>query len=85
MGTTEKDELYAVFRANVRALREERGWSQSELARRMGVRPSFVCDLENGRSRKNKPLGVSLATVADVAKQLGVPPATLLTASRPHP
>ncbi len=63
-----------LFRANLRAIREELGLSQSELARRIERKPSYICDLEN----KRRP-GVTLETVAAIAEGLGVAPATLLS------
>lgn len=37
------------LRTEVKSRREALGWSQSELARRAGVRPSSVCLFEGGR------------------------------------
>jgi transcriptional regulator with XRE-family HTH domain len=77
MNQMNKDELYEVFRQNLRSLRIEAGMSQSELARRMDVKPSYICDLENSR----RP-GVTIATVAEIADVLGVAPSTLLSVVR---
>lgn len=68
--------LSDIFRANMRAIREELGLSQSALARKVGRMPSYVCDLENKRRPK-----VTLETVAVVAGGLGVAPAELLTSA----
>ena len=70
---TKPAELSDTFRANMRAIREEVGLSQSELARRLGRKPSYICDLENARRPK-----VSLKTVAIIAEGLGVAPFALL-------
>lgn len=72
-----RDELCDLFRANMRAIREELGISQSELARRLDVFPSYICDIENRR----RP-GLSLGTIADIAEGLGVAPATLISAAQ---
>jgi transcriptional regulator with XRE-family HTH domain len=36
------------IRGRVRRLREEKGWSQSELSRRTGIHTSSLCHLERG-------------------------------------
>ena len=53
------------FIEQVQALREEAGVSQSELARRMGKTPGYVCDMNRGRRTPN------LTTVCEFAKALG--------------
>ncbi len=58
--------------AEVRALREARGWSQSELARRAGLHSTTVSLIESGRQ---KPYAVQ---VEKLAAALGVEPAALL-------
>lgn len=73
----QKDEACDLFRSNMKAIRQELGFSQSELARRMGVYPSYVCDLENVR----RP-GLTLGTIADIAEALGVSISTLLSTVR---
>lgn len=74
------DEAYDLFRRNLRDIRTELGISQSELARRMDVYPSYICDLENSR----RP-GITLETIAKIAEHLGIAPASLLTTVRtPH-
>jgi transcriptional regulator with XRE-family HTH domain len=66
-------EMVAFFRTKMRSLREKGGLSQSELARRMGVRPSYVCDLESGRR-----VGFWSGTLLRVSRALGVAPAVLV-------
>lgn len=50
----------------LRVARIERGWSQAELGRRVGVSASAISQMERGR------LGLSLETVIEVSEQLGV-------------
>ena len=52
---------------NVAVMRTERGWSQSELARRSGVSQSFISQLELG-TRTQAQASVLVA----LAKALGV-------------
>lgn len=59
-------ELHGIFCRQLKAWREHVGISQSELARRLKMRPSMVCQLEAG---VNSP---TLDTVEKVAKALGV-------------
>lgn len=66
-------DLVSLFRENMRAIREELGISQSELARRMGKTPGYVCDMERGRRAPN------LSTLAEIANGLGVVPAVLIS------
>ncbi|MDZ4091691.1 MAG: helix-turn-helix domain-containing protein [Arthrobacter sp.] len=59
--------MYTVREAGplVRELREERGWSQVELARRANVSRTFVIDLESGKST------VETSKFMDVFQALG--------------
>lgn len=59
--------MYTVREAGplVRELREERGWSQAELARRANVSRTFVIDLESGKST------VETSKFMDVFQALG--------------
>ena len=50
------------------ALRTERGWNQSELARRAGISSPSLWALENGRTKMPK-----FETIKSVAAALGVP------------
>ena len=52
--------------------RDARGWSQSELARRVDVKPQTIQAIEAGRVRKP-------ANLVTIAKTLGVDPNYLLT------
>ncbi len=51
----------------IRELREQRGWSQRELARQTGRHQSSVSDWENGAA------DMSLATIVRLADALGLP------------
>ena len=66
-------DLVGLFRENMRAIRDELGISQSELARRMGKTPGYVCDMERGRRAPN------LSTLAEIANGLGVVPVVLIS------
>ena len=57
----------------LRRMREEKGWTQRDLAKQAKVTPGYVAQLEMG-VRKNP----SLETLKRLAKALGVPVAALL-------
>lgn len=57
----------------VRALREARGWTQSDLARRAGVSHSYVNRLESGRYQRP-----SQEQLGKIVTALGVPLSTFL-------
>lgn len=61
----------------VRALRGERGWAQAELARRAGVSPRFLVELEGGTGN------ISVRRLHDVAGALGVSLVTLVAGLGP--
>jgi transcriptional regulator with XRE-family HTH domain len=50
--------------------------SQSELARRIGAKAGYICDLENNRR------SVRLGTIARIAEALNVSPASLVSTVR---
>ena len=63
-------------------LRRERGLTQTELAARVGVTPSLITRLENGRSAR-----CPISVVLDIADELGVGPDALVGAGQqvgPH-
>jgi transcriptional regulator with XRE-family HTH domain len=68
-----EEQLLDLFRDNMRAIREELGISQSELARRVGKCPGYICDVERGRR------SVNLGTLASIADGLGVNPSQLIS------
>jgi transcriptional regulator with XRE-family HTH domain len=43
------DDLRRAFGAAVRTLRQERGWTQEDLADAAHLQPTYVSDLERGR------------------------------------
>ncbi len=45
----------------IRGLREERGWTQKELAQRLGVSRQTVIALERGRYDPSLPLAFAIA------------------------
>ena len=45
----------------LKSLRRERGWSQSELADRVGVSRNSIISIENGRFDPSLPLAFELA------------------------
>ena len=57
----------------VRELREARGWSQRELARRAGVRQATLSAIENEQTT-----GIDFETLERLAEALGVDPAFLI-------
>ena len=59
-------ELLEAIGHNIRSLRDEKGWNQTELGFRAGASPSIISLIENG---KRNP---STATLAKIAEALGV-------------
>ena len=51
---------------NIREKREELGLSQKELAERSGITQSFLCDIEQGRSKPSIDVAIKLAKVLKV-------------------
>lgn len=65
-------ELQRHFGLAVRHFREERGWSQEQLAEHADLNRSFIGDIERGRATP------SLVTLAKLARAFGVLPSTLI-------
>ena len=59
--------------ARIAALRREKGWSQAELADRLGISPSAMGMYEQGRREP------SAQTLVDMAREFGVSTDYLLT------
>ena len=70
-----QERLLRAFWENGRTIREDRGISQSELARRIGRSAGYVCDIEHGRRSPN------LTTVALFAEALGCTSSSLVSLS----
>lgn len=51
---------------NIREKREELGLSQKELAEKIGITQSFLCDIEQGRSKPSIDVAIKLAKVLKV-------------------
>ena len=51
---------------NIREKREELGLSQKELAEKIGITQSFLCDIEQGRSKPSIDVAIKLARVLKV-------------------
>ena len=54
------------YGVQIRALRDKRGWTQAELAKRLGVHPSAVAQWERGWTEPRKVSLQALAGVFDV-------------------
>jgi transcriptional regulator with XRE-family HTH domain len=62
----------------IRDARLKKGWTQTELAKRAGVRRATINQLESRRAQR-----VNLETLGKIAKALGVATLTLLRETRP--
>ena len=51
---------------DIREKREELGLSQKELAEKSGITQSFLCDIEQGRSKPSIDVAIKLAKVLKV-------------------
>jgi transcriptional regulator with XRE-family HTH domain len=60
--------------ANVRRLREARGWSQEQLAFECGLHRTYISGVERGVRNP------TVVVLAEIATALGVPPSRLLEA-----
>ena len=57
---------------NLKRIRTEKGISQGDIVRKLGMPKSFVSNIENGKTNP------TLATITKLAKVLGVPTKELL-------
>ena len=71
-GTMRAKKTKSLVAANVKRLREYKGWSQSELAQKVGIGQAAVCRIESG---SHDPNG---GTIDRLAAALGVSPDKLL-------
>lgn len=69
---THEDTLYVELGRRVRAARQSAGFSQMDLARRLGMSRTSITNLEQGHQR------VALHVFLKLAAALGADPATLL-------
>lgn len=61
------DEMLRLWGTNIRTLRKARGWSQSELAGKVGVNTSTVCRWEKGKAPRDiHKVDIAMALGADV-------------------
>lgn len=65
--------LLGIDGRKIRARRKEKGWTQIELAAKVGVKQAYICRLETGL--RESP---SLETIGKLAAALGIPAAVLL-------
>jgi len=54
------------FESSIKRIREEKGFSQTEFAEKVGIRHWHLCKVENGQSRPSVPL------LEKIASELGV-------------
>ena len=52
---------------NIKERREQLGISQKELAEKVGMSQSFLCDIEQGRSKPSIDTAIKIAQVLNVA------------------
>ena len=52
---------------NIKEKREELGITQKELAEKIGISQSFLCDIEQGRSKPSIDTAVKLADALDIS------------------
>ena len=52
---------------NIKERREQLGISQKELADKIGISQSFLCDIEQGRSKPSIDTAIKIAQVLNVA------------------
>jgi len=64
-------ELRAIFAANIKRLRKERGMSQEDLAFESGLHRTYISGIERGIRN------VGLDNIGVIAEALGVPPDVL--------
>jgi transcriptional regulator with XRE-family HTH domain len=78
----QKNDIRSRFGARVRQLRNDRGWSQEELADRAGLHRTYIGSIERGEQnislvnieKLSATLGVSLAELFRSFKDKAAPP-----------
>jgi transcriptional regulator with XRE-family HTH domain len=65
-------------RLRVREIREAKGLTQRELARRSGIMQASLSAIETGRTK-----GIDFVTLARLADTLGIDPALLIATTEP--
>lgn len=73
------------FSERLRALREDRGLTQVQLANQSGITPSTVARLETDYRHGNRPGRVSVGTLEKLARVLEVPVSALLEDNESKP
>ena len=53
---------------NIKEKRERLGISQKELAEKVGISQSFLCDIEQGRSKPSIDTAIKIAQVLNVTE-----------------
>ncbi len=51
----------------IRALRSERNWSQSKLAEKLGIAPTHMSNIENGKTKLGLEIAVNLSEIFQVS------------------
>ena len=51
---------------NIRERREQLGISQKELAEKAGISQSFLCDIEQGRTKPSLSVAIKIAQVLNI-------------------
>ena len=72
-------------RERLARLRKERGWTQVELAERVGITQRLVSDYERGRLRLNADIVVRLANALEIATDELLQPKAVQTPLRSKP
>jgi len=67
------NDVFAVFRQNVKKYREDRGWSQLRLAVDCELSEDCISDIERGKYTPN------LEIIVKLAEAFGIKPCKLLT------
>lgn len=52
---------------NIKERREELGMSQKDLAEKVGISQSFLCDIEQGRSKPSIDTALKIAEVLNIS------------------